>query len=155
MLGLYLFTFFFSVSWIGLGIEGTPFNVTCRVTLPSGVHVESDSLSIQWIRIPPRRNPFRLPIVFSDGSYTVNLTRDPLEKNQENKMYQCRANYSLSIFSSPVVLSNVITIEINCKCFYSQSYSIYLTFYSQFQSWHLYGRRPITRGWVHWLYYTG
>ena len=49
-----------SVSGTGSRVVRTAYTLTCRVTLPSGVHVESESLiNIQWLKsntsfIPPQ-----------------------------------------------------------------------------------------------------
>ena len=104
-----------SVSGTGSRLVRTPYTLTCRVTLPSGVHVESDSLDIQWLK---SNTSFTLPILYSNGSYTVNLTFSPL-LNMDSGNYTCRANYSLSIFPSPVVLSNVSTPSVIPRCKYS------------------------------------
>ena len=103
-----------SVSGTGSRVQGTPYNLTCRVTLPSGVHVESDSLDIQWLK---SNTSFTLPILYSNGSYIVNLTFSPLLKMDRGN-YTCRANYSLSIFPSPVVLSNLSTPSVIPRCKY-------------------------------------
>ena len=102
-----------SVSETGSRIVRTPYTLTCRVTLPSGVHVEQDSLDIQWLKSTTSFSP---PRVYSNGSYTVNLTFTLQKPNKGN--YTCRANYSLSIFPSPVVLSNVSTLSVILKCKY-------------------------------------
>ena len=112
-----------SVSETGSKVAGTPYTLTCRVTLPSGVHVESESINIQWLKLKSYNKSFTPPIVHSsDGSYTVNLTINPLlEANGGN--YTCIANYSLSIFPSPVVLSNVLTFNVIPRGKYNSSFS--------------------------------
>ena len=98
-----------SVSETGSRVVSTPYTLTCRVTLPSGVHVESESINIQWLKPKVNNSTLNSPIVYnSDGSYTVNLTFKYLKEGDRGN-YTCRANYSLSIFPSPVVLSNVLT----------------------------------------------
>ena len=104
-----------SVSGTGSRVRGTAYTLTCRVTLPSGVHVERDSLDIQWLK---SNTSFTPPIIYSNGSYTVNLTFTSLDRG----IYTCRANYSLSIFPSPVVLSNLSTLSVIPRCKYISSY---------------------------------
>ena len=132
MLHVYPYTKFFSsihkaveppvvsVSETGSRVDKTPYTLTCRVTLPSGVHVESESINIQWLISTKVKNSTLTPsIVYnSDGSYTVNLTFNHL-KEGDNGNYTCRANYSLSIFLSPVVSSNVSTLNVIPKSKYT------------------------------------
>ena len=103
-----------SVSGTGSRVRGTPYTLTCRVTLPSGVDVERDSLDIQWLK---SNTSFTPPKVYINGSYTVILTFTLQKPNKGN--YTCRANYSLSIFPSPVVLSNVSTPSVIPRCKYN------------------------------------
>ena len=91
-----------SVSGEGLGVAGTSYSLTCRVSLPSGV--EPDPLDIQWVGLPTPQ-----PVMISAGVYISNVTLNPLPPTTTS--YTCRASYTENgVFSR--IIEDTISINV-------------------------------------------
>ena len=96
-----------TVSEDGLRMVGTSYTLTCRVTLPSGVQAVFNP-TILWHKRSASPDP---PVINKErnGSYIATITLNPLQETDAGD-YDCSADYTLSIFHSPLVTATITVI---------------------------------------------
>ena len=88
-----------NVSGDGSGMAGTPYSLTCRVTLPPGVAQVSPN--IQWKRPNMTFTPTPITAITRTG-FTATLQLPSLQSSDAGE-YLCQASYSLGGYTSPLV----------------------------------------------------
>ena len=88
-----------NVSGDGSGMAGTPYSLTCRVTLPPGVAQVSHN--IQWKRPNMPFTPASITTITTTG-FTATLQLPSLQSSDAGE-YLCQASYSLGDHTSPLV----------------------------------------------------
>ena len=102
-----------TVNNTGTLYAGTSLTLTCTVTLDSSVD-NSESVSIDWSRIPEERSTVSPVMRVSDSSiYTGSLTISPLADQDDDGTYTCTGTVT---GGTTATASDEVTITVMGEC---------------------------------------
>ena len=103
-----------TLSGSGSRVTGTSYTLTCTVTPPTGVQLDSSfPPNAQWLGPDTTILTPTAPSQISSGVYVSTITLNPLQETHSGQ-YSCSASYSLGGISSEVVTDET-SITVTCK----------------------------------------